>query len=122
LEWSDGSNAGIRAWETVPNHAKKLVCYGRNEEGKDVFKKLEGAWARTLWVKIDLTPEKIEYYSSTDGEKWNLLTSFDRKKYFKGAPSLIRLGHGNKKDSYMSYCMDSYFDNLITAKLPKNTK
>jgi hypothetical protein len=123
LEWPDGSTAGIRAWERLAKGKEKLVCYGRNDKGKNVFNKLEGAWARTLWVKIDLTPEQIEYYSSTDGEKWNLLTSFARKKYFKGAPNLIRLGHGNDKDSYMeSHCVDSYFDDLITAKLPKNTK
>jgi hypothetical protein len=118
LEWSDGSTAGIRAWERLPNGKEKLVCYGRNDKGKDIFKKLEGTWARTLWVKLVLTPEKIEYYSSTDGEKWNLLTTFDRKKYFIGAPDLIRLGHGNDKDSYQeSHVCDSYFDDLITAKL-----
>jgi hypothetical protein len=119
LEWPDGSTAGIRGWERLPHNAKKLVCYGLNAKGKDVFKKLEGAWTRTLWVKLVLTPEKIEYYSSTDGEKWNLLTSCDRKKDFTGAPSLIRLGHGNDKDRYLEeHCVDSYFDDLITAKLP----
>lgn len=49
---------------------------------------------RRDWVKIQLTPEEIVFFSSIDGSIWKKEGTFPRSEMYKGAPSFLMLGFG----------------------------
>ena len=69
------------------------------------------------WIKIELAQGKIRFYTSNYGDRWSLLLERDREG-LEGAAELLTIGHGKDKDIYHErYTFDSFFDDLILAKL-----
>jgi len=114
LYWADGRSVHLAAWEQGPGHP--LHCRGVREN-KPVFTKSGPPPAKISWVRITLKPDAIEFHTSTDATTWELLHAQPRAG-FEGAPETLALGHGVDRDGPLEGTpFDSYFDDLITAKL-----
>lgn len=114
LYWADGRAVHLAAWEQGPG--QPLHCSGERG-GKQVFAQSGDAPAKISWARISLKPEAIEFHTSTDGTTWKRLHSQPRAG-FDGAPDTLAIGHGNSTDGPVEgYAFDSYFDDLITARL-----
>ena len=113
LLWSEEDYVSIAAWERgKPN----FHCTGK-VGGKVVFSTPGDVPAMINWVKITLHAETIAFHTSTDGKAWKVLAECPRKG-FTGAPAELLLGHGIKTDSHLEgYSFDSYYDDLIVARL-----
>jgi len=119
LNWADGRSIRIGAWEAgAETVAGRFVCEGTIGK-KRLFAKHGDKPDVINWVRIELKPNRIDFQTSTDGEAWKLLLSKPRKG-FEGSPAELILGHGRKADGPREgYAFDSYFDDLVTANLPK---
>lgn len=63
------------------------------------------------WVKIKLTPDKIEFYASSDGKQWIKDGDMARGDKFKGAPEYVILGNGHRGENpYMANVMPQNFN------------
>jgi hypothetical protein len=70
-------------------------------------------------MKISLAPDSIGFHTSTDGTTWETLLSRPREG-FAGAPAIVAVGHGENADGPLEgYAYDSYYDDLVTARLPE---
>jgi hypothetical protein len=121
LVWADGSWISMRGWERQPKgKSSNFYCVGYNAKTKKkVFSKLGEQAGIINWMKITLAKDNIEFHYSTDGNKWQLLYKQPRKE-FTGAPKELVIGNGYKTQHHKPCnAEDSFFDNLITAKLPK---
>lgn len=61
------------------------------------------------WVKISLQPDKIIFYSSSDGETWNKDAEMKREEPFKGAPQYVALGNGQRGENTMLQNVTQHF-------------
>ena len=116
LYWENGAEAHLMAWDGVGTTG--FACEGKLA-GKRVFRKQGGKPEKVNWGRVTLKPEGVEFHISTDGKTWSILHRQPRKG-FEGAPASLALGHGHRKDGPIEgYAYDSYFDDLITARLPE---
>ncbi|MCD6407957.1 hypothetical protein J7L87_02780, partial [bacterium] len=73
---------------------------------------------QTNWVRIKLTENKIIFYGSSDGKKWNTDWIIDRVPSLSSAPSFLRLGKspfGKDELPYKPKPTPAYFDDLIVG-------
>jgi len=61
------------------------------------------------WVRIALEPDRIIFYSSSDGEKWNRDAEVKRDEQFKGAPQYAALGNGQRGERPMLQNVTQHF-------------
>ena len=79
------------------------------------------------WVRVDLRPDKIEFYCSADGKEWKKDWEVKRGEKHAGAPKVLMLGNGHPgKNPYLKNVISqhfrpsggacTYFSDLIVGK------
>lgn len=109
LHWTNGGYL-----QAIPGTGQGKFVFsesGKRHTGSPVSRTSVPGWYpyTANWVKIRLTPEHVEFYSSADGEQWVMEKQLKREEKYLGAPECIILGNGSKGNN-------PYFSNIQSEK------
>ena len=110
LWWANG--AYVRA---IPGYGRRKFQYEVNgqplKRGRDINTDTAPRWYpySANAVKIQLVPDAIRFYVSTDGKTWQLDHQVKRAKALAGAPEWVILGNGASRGK------QSLFRNVLGA-------
>lgn len=119
LSWADGREIKLTGFEGGPG--RNFYCVGKKADGAVQFRKSGASPSLVNLLRIELHDDALVFLTGTDGETWQELHRQPRAG-FEGAPVTLRLGHGERADLHAAYTIDTYYDDLIVARLPQERR